>query len=596
MLIKPFAAGSYVSDRTTSNLIGLKSRLDTLTAQLASGRAADTYGGLGAARTTSLDVHAAISAITGYATAIDGATTRASVLTNSLTQIRTLGTNQRLGLLNSLQSTTPGGVGNSVILARAGLDAAVDALNQQVAGQYIFAGRLSDRQPVVSTDLMLDGDPVAGLSGLKDLIREQTAADLGSDGLGRLLPPTQSGSTVTLAENPDAETRANFGFSLADATGSNPSGISATLTAATSPTVGLTFATQPADGDRVRVAVLQSDGSQKILDLTARTNVAPGSDDSFTIGATAADTAANLKTLLGTADIASVQSANPPQIGATFAGGSAGSVALSVGTPSVGDSITLKLRMRDGTEQSITLTARGSADPASASDFAIGATPAATAANLSTALTNALKEASGTALAGSASARAAQNFFDGSTTPGLAPRRVSGGGYAQTASAATVIWYEGDDASADPRRTANVQIGANRSVAIGAQANEAPLKETLAGLAVLAADTFSDGAGGIDTGRFQATAQRAATALEATDADGGVARMIGEVAASSSSMASAKTQNQTAKDALQDSLDGVETVSTEEVAAKLLTLQTQLQASYQVTSMLSKLSLVNYLG
>ncbi|NEK64803.1 MAG: hypothetical protein G3W67_20900, partial [Xanthomonas perforans] len=51
----------------------------------------------------------------------------------------------------------------------------------------------------------------------------------------------------------------------------------------------------------------------------------------------------------------------------------------------------------------------------------------------------------------------------------------------------------------------------------------------------------------------------------------------------------------TTKATLQDSLDGVDTVSTEEVAAKLLSLQTQLQASYKVTSILSEMSLVNYL-
>ena len=59
--IQPFAAGSYRTDRTTSNLIDLKSRLDGLTTQLSTGRAAQTYGGLGAGRTTSLSAHAAIS-------------------------------------------------------------------------------------------------------------------------------------------------------------------------------------------------------------------------------------------------------------------------------------------------------------------------------------------------------------------------------------------------------------------------------------------------------------------------------------------------------------------------------------------------------
>jgi hypothetical protein len=41
---------------------------------------------------------------------------------------------------------------------------------------------------------------------------------------------------------------------------------------------------------------------------------------------------------------------------------------------------------------------------------------------------------------------------------------------------------------------------------------------------------------------------------------------------------------------------GVEDANDEEVAASLLTLQTRLQATYQTTSILSRLSLVNYLN
>ena len=61
-------------------------------------------------------------------------------------------------------------------------------------------------------------------------------------------------------------------------------------------------------------------------------------------------------------------------------------------------------------------------------------------------------------------------------------------------------------------------------------------------------------------------------------------------------MTETKADNRAARAALHDSLDGVDTVSLEEVTAKLLALQNQLQASYQVTSMLSKLTLTNYLS
>ncbi|MEJ1936874.1 flagellin, partial [Nostoc sp. NIES-2111] len=58
----------------------------------------------------------------------------------------------------------------------------------------------------------------------------------------------------------------------------------------------------------------------------------------------------------------------------------------------------------------------------------------------------------------------------------------------------------------------------------------------------------------------------------------------------------AKEQNGATRKTLEEALDGIEKASPEQAAAAVLALQTQLQASYQITSMLSKLSLVNYLG
>jgi flagellar hook-associated protein 3 FlgL len=50
-----------------------------------------------------------------------------------------------------------------------------------------------------------------------------------------------------------------------------------------------------------------------------------------------------------------------------------------------------------------------------------------------------------------------------------------------------------------------------------------------------------------------------------------------------------------AKAALQSMVDQTEGISQNEVAAQILQLQTNLQASYQTTSMLSQLSLVKFL-
>ncbi|MET0257493.1 MAG: hypothetical protein ABW179_02845 [Methylobacterium sp.] len=610
--INSFAAGSYVSDRTAASLAGLKSRLDGLTTQLSTGRVADTYGGLGSARTASLSAHSAISALDGYTAAITNATTRVTLAATSLTQVKTLGDSLKTSLASASLPTTGTGVTTTTTLARSNLDAALDALNQSVAGQYIFAGRETETAPVISADVMLDGNASMGLAGIKTLIAEQKSTD-GVDGTGRLgLTQAPGVATVALSENANAEVRANFGFTIQDAISSNPTSIAKSLSGTGNPVGGEPFFTSftppPADGDRFRVAVTLTDGSQKIVDLTAR-NPATGADGTFAIDATSAtNTATNLKTALGNLPIASIQSSGTPPVSLDFSSAPAArSLALTVSEaapPVVGDKVTITLGLHDGTTKTVTLTAASAAAPGAFVIDTTGANAAdravKTAENLRSALGTALSSAATTELAASSSMRASQNFFDGSSSPGLAPRRVAadGNGYAKSeiASRKTVIWYTGDDGGTDPRSTASVQVGANRSVSIGARANEAPLRQTLAAFAALAVGGFADATGAQNVALFQATADRAKNLVTPVDGRKDVADLVGEFGVAANGMADAKAQARSTKAALQDSLDGVETVSTEEVAAKLLTLQTQLQASYQVTSMLSKLSLVNYIS
>ena len=60
-------------------------------------------------------------------------------------------------------------------------------------------------------------------------------------------------------------------------------------------------------------------------------------------------------------------------------------------------------------------------------------------------------------------------------------------------------------------------------------------------------------------------------------------------------MKATKDRHAATKNMLLDAVDGVELVNKEEAGVAILELQTRLQASYQTTSILSQLSLVNYL-
>ncbi|MBK3399935.1 MULTISPECIES: hypothetical protein [Methylobacterium] len=597
MTIAPFAAGSAAADLNTRRLVAMKASLGTLSNQLSSGRTADTYGGLGAGRTQSLGARAQISALDGFIAAAGTGANRVALATASVQQVATLGSAAYSGLVGA-QAASGAGARPTLQQSAAGqLGGVLDALNQSNGSLYILGGRVTDRPPVETASRILDGDAETGLDGVKAVIAERQSADLGTGTAktGRL-DLSAAGAAVSLSESAAAGVRENFGFTLGSVVSSNPAGLSVALTAATPSTATLSFASQPREGDIVRVTVRNADGSQGFVNLTARAAGTSG-DDTFAIGADAGESARNLTAALAGQAVVGAQSASPPGAAAALAGGNPASATVTVGAGlKAGDSVQITLGLRDGTSKTLSLKA---GDGSQAGSFAIGATAAATAANLSAALAGALDSTARTDLAASSATRAASDFFAGSSSPGLSPRRVAtdaagnATGYLADPSGRTVIWYKGDDTSVDPRRTATVPVSRDQSVAIGVQANEAGFRATLSGLAVLATTSF--GTTEADTPRFDAYSARVQAQLRPGDGRPSVQGIASELSLASAQIATQKTQNTATKSMLEKTVDGVETVSTEETAAKLLSLQNQLQASYQATSMLAKLSLTNYL-
>jgi hypothetical protein len=89
---------------------------------------------------------------------------------------------------------------------------------------------------------------------------------------------------------------------------------------------------------------------------------------------------------------------------------------MTAGNPNPGDQITFNFKLPDGTTESIQLTA-SNATPLPAGSFAIGTTPAATAANLNTALNTTIGKLANTALVAASAVEAGDNFFN---TDGMA--------------------------------------------------------------------------------------------------------------------------------------------------------------------------------
>lgn len=273
------------------------------------------------------------------------------------------------------------------------------------------------------------------------------------------------------------------------------------------------------------------------------------------------------------------------------------SVDLGAASPSDGDIVRFTFTLPDGTSRDLTLTATTSAMPGPG-QFAIGATPAATATNLQAALTQGIGNLANTELVAASAVAAGNDFFD--TDASQAPQRVDGPPF-DTATAMvdgtaanTVAWYTGDDATDDPRATALARADQSLTVSYGARANEHALRVAVQSLAVFAATQFS-GSDPNGEGQYGALRQRIGAALVGTDNEQKVSDIAGQLAGAQVALNNAKDRHGQTDTTLQNLLQSVEGAPTEQVAAQLLALQTSLQATLQTTAMLLQTNILKYL-
>lgn len=264
--------------------------------------------------------------------------------------------------------------------------------------------------------------------------------------------------------------------------------------------------------------------------------------------------------------------------------------------PNPGESVTFSFRLPDGTTRDITLRATTSAPPA-AGEFTIGATPADTATNLQTTLTQSLTTFAATELT-AASAIAAGNDFFG-TDAANPPQRVDGPPFdtataARDGSADTVQWYMGDNATDDPRQTAVARADTSLTVTYGARANEHALRISIQSMAIFSAVTFS-GSDPNEQAQYAALKQRIGSALQGTATEQKLSDISGQLAGAQTALANAKDRHEQTGTTLQNLLQSVEGAPTEEVAAQILAMQTSLQATLQTTALLLRTSLLEYI-
>src|SRR6185369_4761841 len=149
-----------VNGRTSyigTSIIGLRSQLNDLTQQLASGRVSTTYAGQGADRGFALSLRAQVSSIDAFKNTATNVNTRINVLNLALQGMANIGTSVKSAAATSTIVLNNNGQTSGQITAQAAFSNAVSLLNSQSGDRYLFSGRTTDTAATVSADVMLDG-------------------------------------------------------------------------------------------------------------------------------------------------------------------------------------------------------------------------------------------------------------------------------------------------------------------------------------------------------------------------------------------------------------------------------------------------------
>jgi len=344
------------------------------------------------------------------------------------------------------------------------------------------------------------------------------------------------------------------------------------------------------DGARAGLKQLIAERNQADLgsDGMGRLTIS-GSGNSVQVAEQATSFGLKLASITSTVSGATVSgpAGSPPSVGIDFSGA----------TPNAGDTVTMRFNLPDGTSENLTLSATTDSPPGT-NEFTIGGTPGQTASNFQAALTTAVGALGGSSLTAASAVAASNDFFNADANN--PPQRVGGSppfynatGMVAGTAANTVIWYTGETGSDPARSTATAKIDPSLSVSYGARANEDAIRTLVQNVATLAAVTISP----TDPNAVALSSeldQRLTANLSAPGTQT-ITDIESDIASAQTSLKAAKDRHQQASSTLNDFLQQIEGVSNEDVGAQLLTLQTRMQASMQVTSMLSQLSLVNFI-
>lgn len=629
---------NYSSSILGGQIRNINQQLTDLSTQLSTGKLSQTYSGMGTNEGFAIAGRAQLSNIAAYTDTMTNVNVSINLANTALQSLTTIRNTVQTGSANTAQDLNVNGQTVAQNTAAAQFGSMVGVLNTQSGNRYLFSGTAFNTQSVANAGDIINGTTTQ--AGFKTVMAERQAADLGAGGMGRLVQTQPTPGSAKVSEDVAGS---SFGLKL--------SAVSSTLTGATvtgpsgSPvsfSVDLN-GVNPSNGDKLSVQFTLPDGSTERIDLTASTatptplgsfaidpgnpNAVPPIPPDPNITASNLNTALNtaIKKLAGTslvaasaivagdnffntvgsaiANQAAVNQGTPPApaTGATMLSGTSPSDSISPGF-AAGDTITV-----NGTTLTF-VNSGASGDQLNVNDSIqtllgkidqITGTSKPSAIRVGVITINTDDPGSLNITSSNGAAFGQLGFTSSPVTAATPPLRV-GSSPASSAttlvngSANTVKWYTGNNGPGSPRSTAMARVDDSVTVQYGVQADEDAIRQQLQAIAVFG--TFSTSpTGQYAGGQVAALSLRVTQALTKQPGQQRLEDIQTDLAMSQNTMKEAGTRQTQAKAQLQSIIDQAESASPDQVASEILALQNALQASYQVTSSLSQLSLVKFL-
>lgn len=633
---------NYGSSVLGAQIRNINQQLTDLSTQLSTGKLSQNYSGMGTNEGFAIASRAQLSNIAAYTDTMTNVNVNINLANTALQSLTTIRNTVQTGSATSSQDLNVNGQTVAQNTAAAQFGSMVGVLNTQSGNRYLFSGTAYNTQSVANAGDIINGTTTQ--AGLKTVMAERQAADLGANGMGRLVlatpQPTPSSVQVSedVAGSPFGLKIAAVSSTLTGATVTGPSGSPVSFS------VDLN-GVNPKAGDKLSVQFTLPDGSTEQIDLTA-SSATPTPVGSFAIDPGNPNvvpvvppnpniTASNLNTALNTA-IKKLANTSLVAASAVAAGdnffntdGSAiganktnqatptpapisGTTALSGTAPdsispgfSVGDAIivngtTLSFVASGATGNQLNVT--DSIQTLMSKIDSITGTSRPSTIRVGSITINTDDAASLSISGSSPGATAALGALGFSSTPITAaqpPLRV-GSSPASSAttlvngSATTVKWYTGNDGPGSARSTAVARVDDSVTVQYGAQADEDAIRKQLQAIAVYG--TFSTSpTGQYSGGAVAALSLRTTQALTPQPGQQKIEDIQTDIAMAQNTMKEASTRQTQAKAQLQNIVDQAESAAPDQVASEILSLQNALQASYQTTANLAQLSLVKFL-